>query len=172
MTATVDLAAAHAAIVPMIRTIPDATLDWRPGGDEWSIKQIIGHLAHANDFYVLIVDEARASSFGTVVPRPELDGWQRMVATDAAVAECTTTQAALDCFELTYQGMLAVLDGITPHELDRPFVFRRPDAEPYTTTLRQRVIQTAASHICEHQDHLSDMLARWRAAQQRDEELG
>src|SRR5258706_11670660 len=158
MTATAELAAAHAAIVPMIRTIPDAALDWRAGDEEWSIKQIIGHLAHANDFYVMIVDEARATSFGTVVPRPELDGWQRMAATYAAVAECRSTQAALDCFERTYQGMLAILYGITADELDRRFVFHRPDAEPYTTTLRQRVIQTAASHICEHQAHLSDTL--------------
>jgi uncharacterized damage-inducible protein DinB len=172
MTATADLAVAHAAIGPMIRTIPDAALDWRPSGEEWSIKQIIGHLAHASDFYIMIVDEARATSFGTVVPRPELDGWQRMVATDAAVAACTTTQAALDCCERAYQGMLAVLDGITPNELDWPFGFHRPDAEPYTTTLRQRVIQTAASHICEHQTHLSETLARWQTAQQHDEKLG
>ncbi|MFL5805472.1 MAG: DinB family protein [Roseiflexaceae bacterium] len=202
MTATAELVAAHAAIVPMIRTIPDAALDWRAGDEEWSIKQIIGHLAHANDFYVMIVDEARATSFGAVVPRPELDGWQRMAATDAAVAECRSTQAALDCFERTYsnpksfvnrhraprsavlgsqfsvlvgllyQGMLAILYGITADELDWRFVFRRPDAEPYTTTLRQRVIQTAASHICEHQAHLFGTLARWRAAQQHDEKLG
>ena len=66
----------------------------------------------------------------------------------------------------------ADLDAITPDVIDRPFVFHRPDAEPYTTTLRQRVIQTAASHISEHQAHLSDTLVRWQATQQYDEKPG
>ena len=78
--------AAHDEIVATIRTIPDAALDWQPASEDWTLKYVIGHLAHANDFYVMIVDEARAMSFGNVRLHPELEGFRRMMATAAAVA--------------------------------------------------------------------------------------
>jgi len=96
-----DVVVAHDAVVSLIQAIPDAALDWQPDND-WSLRQIIGHLAHANDFYVMIADEARTTHFGTIQLHPELAGWQQMVATDATIAQCTTTQAVLDCFESTY----------------------------------------------------------------------
>jgi DinB superfamily len=162
---TADIRDAHDSAIALIRTIPNAALDWQPGSDAWSLKQIIGHLAHANDFYVMIVGEVRATRFGTVHLHPDLAGWQQMLATDAAVAACTTTLTALDCFERTYRGMLDVLDTLRPEEIEQPFVFRRPGDEPLPTTLRQRVILMAAEHLREHQPHLSDMLARWQTAQ-------
>jgi len=167
VTATGDLVAAHAEVVAVIQAIPDVTLDWQPGGEDWSLKQIIGHLAHANDFYIMIVDQARASNFGIVRLHRELAGWQRMADTDAQVAQCASVLAAQDCFERTYQRMLAVLQNSTPEELDQPLVFYswRQDAEPENTTLRQRVIQRAAEHIREHQAQLTDTLARWQATQ-------
>ena len=39
----------------------------------------------------------------------------------------------------------------------------QPDAQPETTTLRQRVLQTAADHLREHQAQLAETLVRWRA---------
>src|SRR5215470_17424690 len=94
-----DLAAAHDETVGVIRAIPDAALDWPPGGAEWPLKRIIGHLAHANDFYMMILDEVFAANFGHVRLHDGLPGFQRMAATDAAVAGCSSTTAALDCFE-------------------------------------------------------------------------
>ena len=38
----------------------------------------------------------------------------------------------------------------------------QPDAEPVTTTLRDRVIQMAASHLREHQTQMLETLARWQ----------
>ena len=163
---------AHDSVVPLISTIPDAALGWQPSSDSWSLKQIISHLAHANDFYVMIVDEARATRFGTLQLHPNLVGWQQMLATDAAVAACTTTVAVLDCFERTYQGMLDVLADIQPQELDQPFIFWQPDNQPYTTTLRQRVIQMAAEHMREHQVHLSDTLTLWQTTEEMVQERG
>jgi GNAT superfamily N-acetyltransferase len=164
-TVTADLIAAHDLVVSLIQAIPDTALDWSPPADDWSLKRIVGHLAHANDFYVMIVDEARAADFGTVTLHADLAGWRQMIATDAAIAQCSATQEAWACFERTYQRMLAVLENVTRAELDRPFVFCRPDAEPLTTTLRQRVVAMAAHHMREHQPHLSDTLERWRATQ-------
>src|ERR671926_155694 len=82
---TAAIVDAHDAVVPLIRTIPDAALDWQPSSDVWSLKQIISHLAHANDFYVMIVNEVRTTRFGTVQLHRDLAGWQQMLATDAAV---------------------------------------------------------------------------------------
>jgi DinB superfamily len=162
---TAAIVDAHDAVVPLIRTIPDAALDWQPNTDVWSLKQIISHLAHANDFYVMIVDEVRATRFGTVQLPPDLTGWQQMAATDAAVAVCRTTLGVLNCFERTYRRMLEVLATIRGEELDLPFVFWQRDNQPYTTTLRQRVIQMAAEHLREHQVHLSNTLALWQTTQ-------
>lgn len=39
VTATGDLVAAHAAVVAVIQAIPDVTLDWQPGGEDWSLKR-------------------------------------------------------------------------------------------------------------------------------------
>ena len=162
-TVTVELEAAHDAVVADIAAIPDAALDWRPGGEEWPIRQIVGHLAHANDFYAMIVEEARAQDLGEVTLHPGLPGWQAMQATDAAVAACADVRALLDCFERSFGRLLALLRGITPQELDRPFVLRSPQPT-VTTTLRERVIRTAAEHLREHQTHLAETLARWREA--------
>ena len=163
-TVTADLEAAHAAVVADIAAIPGAALDWRPGGEEWPIRQIVGHLAHANDFYVMIVDAARAAQFGEVTLHPGLPGWGQMQDTDAAVAACADASAVLECFERTYQRLLARLCGLTPEELDRPFVLRSPQPT-VTTTLRERAVRTAAEHLREHQTHLAETLARWRKAQ-------
>ena len=162
MSATGEIEAAHAELAVTIAAIPDVALDWQPGGDEWSLKQVIGHLAHANAFYITIVEQARAAGFGTVRLRRGSAGWRRMLATDSAVAACTTTAGALDCFEQAYQQALALLRTLSPDELDRSFVFRswQPGAEPVTTTLRQRVIQAMADHLREHQAQLAAVSAR------------
>lgn len=163
--ATADLTAAHDEVVTLIRTMPDVALDWQPGGTDWSVRQIVSHLAHANDFYVMIVDEVHVSKFGTARLHRELPGVQRMAATDAEVAGCTTVLATLDCFERAYQRMWTVLNALTPEELDRPFVLYswQPDAGPETTSLRQRVIRRATEHLQEHQAQLKDTLTRWQA---------
>ena len=118
----------------------------------------------------MIVEEARASAFGAVrLDRyRELAGWQRMQATDAAVAQCATVPEALNRFEAAYERLLAVLHGLTPVELDRPFVLYEPQpaAKPVTTTLRRRVVAMAASHLREHQAQVAETLSHWRAADQ------
>ena len=162
-TVMADLEAAHDAVVADVAAIPDAALDWRPGGEEWPVRQIVGHLAHANDFYVMIVGSARAADFGEAELHPGLPDWRRMQDTDAAVAACADVPAVLDCFERTYGRLLALLRGLTPEELDRPFVLRSPQPT-VTTTLRERVVRTAAEHLREHQVHLAETLARWRVA--------
>ena len=162
----VALLVAHDAIVDSIRTIPDAALDWRPDDADWPLKYIISHLAHANDFYVMIVDEAGAADFRSITLRPELAGFQAMAETDTAVAHCTTVAAALACFERTYQRLLARLDGLSLEELDRPFTIAytwQPEAPPETTTLRQRVVEMAARHLREHQVQIEETLARWQS---------
>jgi uncharacterized damage-inducible protein DinB len=164
VTATGEVEAAHDGVVALIGVLPDAALDWQPGSDEWSPKQVIGHLAHANDFYVTILEEARAAHFSTVRLHRDSAGWRRMLATDAAVAQCTTGSAALDHFERVYQQTLVALENILPEELDQPFVFYtwHPDAQPVNTTLRQRVIHQMADHLREHQSQLVDLLACWQ----------
>ena len=165
-TTTAELEAARDAVVPTIAALPDAALDWQPGDEEWSLRRIAGHLAHANDFYVMIVEETRAQGFGEVTFHPGLPGWRRMQDTDDAVAECAGVPAVLDSFERTYGRLLALLCGLTPEELDQPFVLRSPQpTQPtVTTTLRERVVRTAAEHLREHQAHLAETLARWREA--------
>lgn len=164
LTVTVEVEAAHARVVALIGAMPDAALNWQPGGDEWSPRQVIGHLAHANDFYVIILEQARAARFGTVRLHRDSAGWRRMLATDAAVAQCTTSSAVLDHFERGYQKALVHLKNISTEELDRPFAFYtwHPDAQLVNTTLRQRVIHEMANHLKEHQAQLADLLARWQ----------
>src|SRR5262245_55889409 len=161
-----DLAAAHDDTVAIIRTTPDAALDWPPGGAEWPLRRIVGHLAHANDFYIMIVDEAFAANFGHVRLHDGLPGFQRMAATDAAMAGCSSSAAALDCFERTYTRLQALLGTIALADLERPFVLATPQTDGAPTTIRQRVIRMAAAHLREHQPHLNDILTRWQAAQQ------
>jgi hypothetical protein len=161
-----DLATARDETVALIAAIPDAALGWRPGDDERAPRQTIGHLAHACDFYVMIVEEARASEFGDVRLSSELAGGRRMEATDAEVAGCAATPDALASFERAHSRLLAVLAGVTSEELDRAFHFHEPraGAEPRTTTLRRRVLTMAALHLREHHDQLAGTLANWRSA--------
>jgi uncharacterized damage-inducible protein DinB len=165
-TPTAQVTEAQDAVVALIRAIPDAALDWQPGDDAWSLKRTIAHVAHAYDFYLLIIEQTRASDFGTVGLRPEQPGWQHLVATDEAVLRCTTVAETFDQLESAYQRALAVFSRLAPDELDRAFVLTswRPDVAPETTTLRVRVLETAASHLREHQSQLAETLAHWRAA--------
>jgi hypothetical protein len=166
-TVLADLLAAHDEVLPLMRTVPDIALDWRPATEEFSFKQILVHLTHANDFYLMIVEEVRAANFGIVRLHEELPGWQRMGATDAEAWQCTTVPALCDCFERAYQRMFAILQVITAEELDRPFVLysMQTNIEPLHTTLRRRVIEMAANHIHEHHAQLADILARWQTTQ-------
>lgn len=164
---TAELVAAHDGVAAAIGALPDAALDWQPGGGAWSLKQVIGHLAAANDFYLMVVEEARATAFGTVRLHSGLVGWQRALAADAEVARCEGAPAALEAVERAYRRLLAVLEGLTSKELDRPFVFldQQPGEPPATTTtLRARVLARAVGHLREHQAQVADTLARWRAA--------
>lgn len=83
-----DLATAHDEVASSIQSIPQAALDWQAqdGSSAWTLRQTASHLAHSNDFYITIVEEAAATGFGHVNMRPELAGLQRMAGTDAAVA--------------------------------------------------------------------------------------
>ena len=63
-TVTADLEAAHDAVVADIAALPDAALDWRPGGEEWPVRRIVGHLAHANDFYYRVAATCSTTSSG------------------------------------------------------------------------------------------------------------
>jgi uncharacterized damage-inducible protein DinB len=159
------VAEAHAAVVALIKTIPDAALDWRPSVDEWSLKQTIAHVAHAYAFYLTIIEETRASEFGDVYLISGSAGWRRIEATDSAVMQCATVAAVLDQLALTYQSAMAIFESLTPEELDRPFLLHawRPDAETEHCTFRLRVLQTAAQHLREHQAQVADFLARWQA---------
>jgi uncharacterized damage-inducible protein DinB len=162
---TAGLAAAHDEVAAYIRGLPDEALDWRDDDENWSLKQTIAHISHAYDFYVMIVDETLAAGFGTVRLHPELAGWQRLVATDAAVNACATVTAALDLFNEAHERLMLSFAQLTPADLDYEFVLLpwQPDAEAVTTTLRRRVLETATDHLREHQAQMSDTLARWRA---------
>jgi uncharacterized damage-inducible protein DinB len=162
--ALATLNTAYDAVAPLIQAIPDESLDWRPGEDEFSLKQIVVHLTHANDFYLMIVEEVRAANFSIVRLHRESLGWQRMAATDAEAMQCTSVAALSECFERAYQRLLTTLMEVTKGELERPFVLysMQPDTEPLTTTLRHRVFLTAADHLREHQAQLADTLAQWR----------
>ena len=167
---TSPVEAAHDAVAATIQAMPEAALTWRREGDDWAPQQLIGHLASANDFYVMVVEEARRTAFGVVRIHTDLPGWQRMRATDRAVAEAGGVAAALAEFERSYARALAVLRGITPEELDRSFTidFDQPDAESGATTLRRRVVDQMASHLHDHHAQLAAMLDGWRAAHERE----
>jgi uncharacterized damage-inducible protein DinB len=164
--ATAELSAAHEAVTALIGIIPDEALDWQPGEGGWSLKQTIGHIAHAYDFYVAIIEQARADQFGTVRLQAKSPGWYRLLAIDAAIAQCASVPAVLERMAQTYQRALAVFEGLTAEELDRSFVFYtwRADAQPEPTTLRRRVLQTAADHLREHRGQLAETFAQWKAA--------
>jgi uncharacterized damage-inducible protein DinB len=160
------LRAAHQRVAALIGTLPDAALDWQPDEDSWSPKRIVAHIAHAYDFYLLIVEQARATDFGTARLDPSLPGWRRVEATDAAMLACRDVPATLDQLAATRDRALATFEAITPDELDRPFMLAswRPDAAPQTTTLRHRVLEMAADHLDEHHTQLAETLSRWRQA--------
>jgi hypothetical protein len=160
------LEAAHAAMLAGIRTIPDAALPWRPAGGEFSLQEIIAHLAEANEFYLTIVEAARSARFGMVELQPQSAAWNRILATVSTVRECQTVSAALAHFERTYERVLGSLSSLSPEEMDRGFVFRtwQPDAKAIPTTLRRRVVREMANHLREHEQQLVDTLTAWRAA--------
>jgi DinB superfamily len=165
---TADLSAAHGEVAQLIATIPGAALDWQPSDDDWSLKRIAARVTHAYDFYLTIVEQARTQGFGMVRLTPDMPSWQRIVATDAEVARCEPTAAVLAYFTQAYEQAMAVVRGLSPEELDRPFTFVtwRPDAVAEPTTLSRRVPATAAKHLSEHRAHIATTLSAWQRAQQ------
>ena len=151
-----ELRAVHAETIERIQLITDDALDWAPDATQWSLRQVIGHLAHAYDFYGMIVEQARATNFASVSLHPGLEGWQRMLATDAGVARTRTSHEALAWYEEAYQRLITVLITLTEEELDHPFTFTdpHPNAEPIVTTLRVRVMQMVTTHMREHHGQL------------------
>jgi hypothetical protein len=52
-----------------------------------------------------------------------------------------------------------MLISLTPQDLDRPFQIYEFSTAAQTTTLRQRVIQTATEHMYEHLAQIQSLLA-------------
>jgi len=159
-----DLIAAHDEVAPLFQTVPAEAFDWQPTEGEFTIKQILVHLTHANDFYLMILEEVQISNFGIVHLHTELPGWQRMGATDAEAMQCTTTTALYTCFEQAFWRLLTELEKLTIQEFDHPFMLYeiQPSAVAQTTTLRQRVLKMAADHIREHKEQLVQTLGQWQ----------
>jgi uncharacterized damage-inducible protein DinB len=146
-----ELDAASQAVASFIQTIPDTALDQQVDSDAWSVKQIIAHLAHSHNFYMMIVSLARENHFVEVLLSPSLSGWQQVRGTNKRVRACTTSAAAANIFQDTFAQLRAMLISLTPQDLDRPFqMYELETSTAHITTLRQRVIQTATEHMYEH----------------------
>ncbi len=155
-----ELDAASQAVASFIQTIPDTALD-QPGATEaWSVKQIIAHLAHSHNVYMMIVTLARETHFVEARLTPALAGWQSVRVTNAQVRSCTTSAAAANIFQDTFAQLRAMLISLTPQDLDRPFpMYELETPTAHLTTLRQRVIQTATEHLHEHLAQIQSSLA-------------
>lgn len=172
-TALIDLVTAYDDVASLFQAVPDDSLDWRPHKDEFSLKQILVHLTHANDFYLMIVEETLAMNFAVVRLHSGLPGWQRMGVTDAEAWQCQNVASLYECFERAFQRLLTVLAGITDEDFERVFVLyeMQPEAEARTVTLAERVIQMAASHLREHRAQLAETLTGWQSTQMAPEWL-
>ena len=154
-----ELDAASQAVASFIQTIPDASLDQQVDTDAWSVKQIIAHLAHSHNFYMMIVSLARENHFVEVLLSPSLSGLQQVRATNQQVRACTTSAAAAKIFQDTFAQLQAMLISLTPQDLDRPFqMYELETTTAQITTLRQRVIQTATEHLYEHLAQIQSLL--------------
>ena len=155
-----ELDAASQAVASFIQTIPDTALDQQVETDAWSVKQIIAHLAHSHNFYMIIVTLARENQFVEVHLSPSLSGWQQVRVTNEQVRACTTSAAAANIFQGTFAQLRAMLISLTPQDLDRPFpMVELETTTAQITTLRQRVIQTATEHLYEHLAQMQSSLA-------------
>ncbi|MFN8487907.1 MAG: DinB family protein [Caldilineaceae bacterium] len=162
-----DLVATHGEVSPLFQSVPNESLNWKFDENGWSVKQILVHLTHANDFYLMILEEARAANFGAVRLHTELPGWQRMVATDTEAWQCGNVAELYNCFGQAFQRLMADLETFTEDELDQPFELyeMQPNAKALPTTLRQRVLQIAENHLREHKDQLTETLVHWQSIQ-------
>ena len=146
-----ELDATGQAVASFIQTIPDTALNQQVDTDAWSVKQIIAHLAHSHNFYMIIVTLARENHFVEVHLSPSLSGWQQVRVTNEQVRACTTSAAAANIFQDTFAQLRAMLISLTPQDLDRPFqMYELETTTAQITTLRQRVIQTATEHMYQH----------------------
>jgi hypothetical protein len=159
-----QLQKAQAEFTDLVSMIPYDALDWQPAGNEWPLRETIAHVAHAYDFYSLILNLARASNFTTVTMYRDLPGWQALRVTDAAIKACHTSDELLAAFNQAFAKALTHFQTITPEELDIPFTYDHasPDEAPYTTTLRHRILEKATEHAHEHIPQITNTLAQWR----------
>lgn len=160
-----ELRGAHERAAAAIRAIPAEAFDWRiPDG--WAPRQLAAHLTSANDFYLMILEEARAAAWGDVLPHGGMASWRRVRTTWDDVDRCAGVAAAAELFERSRVRLVAALAGLAAVELDRPFVFHdpQPDAGVEETTLRRRIFGPAVGHTLEHLAQLEEMLAGWRSA--------
>lgn len=164
-----ELQASHEQVVALARTIPDEAFDWQPDADSWSLKRTLAHITSAYDFYVMIVEQARAADFGTVSLPLDSAVWQPMRATESMALACKDVASLLDLLASVYGWTLLEFQGITSDELDRSLVLMpwQDGGKPETTTLRARVLEMATRHLREHHQQLEETLAAWRKQSQQ-----
>ena len=151
-------------IATEIDQLPPDAFDWKSSDDEWSCREIVAHVSHANDFYVMICEEAVQSEFGLVELTRQLPGYALMVQTNGAVLSVSSIDEANSLFEERFQRLITVLDELSVEKLARPFTLSLDwSNEPaHSTTLRRRVIDVAREHMIEHRAQLADTVAKWR----------
>jgi hypothetical protein len=149
--------------------VPDEALDYKPGGDDYSIRDLVTHVANSMIMYNALLDDierleyaevrlAATGEFGQEVPHRRIEERRQLPPRNA------DKTGTLDQMEEVHDKLAARLRDLS-HEV---YVRRAPvyyvgSNEPYPTAASD-IIGWLSDHYREHVPHLAELLERYRTS--------
>ena len=145
------IAATAAKLASLTAELSEAQLNQAPAAGKWSVREILSHLADAEIVFAFRIRQTLSEPHHVIQPFDQ-DHWAKPYLRYSA-------QLAIATFTAVRNWNLAVINGLTPEDLQRPVTH----PERGTMTL-QTVVETMGGHDMNHIHQIEGIVSRSASA--------
>ncbi|MBG0770963.1 MAG: DinB family protein, partial [Anaerolineaceae bacterium] len=142
-----------------LKPIPDSGLDWREGGEGWSIRQIIHHVAEDCNVYAFIIERALATP-GCKITFGEFPGnepWGERLGWDTKPVEI-----ALELMHV-HRKFIAEMVSLLPDQLDNEVHYFNDEGKELGKGNVENMLKMLSEHMEEHTATIQRIAAEHQA---------
>jgi uncharacterized damage-inducible protein DinB len=146
--------------------VPDEALDYKPVGDDYSIRDLLSHMSGVMEMYMRTLKKIREAEYEEVrlvagTPESEPHYGDRLKVRAGRAVRLEDRTGLLDELEANHDRLAAMLRERVEEEFGRQApVYYVGSEEPYPTSGRD-ILGWVTNHYREHIAHVAELLERW-----------
>ncbi|MBG0788110.1 MAG: DinB family protein, partial [Anaerolineaceae bacterium] len=129
-----------------LKPVPDSGLDWREGGEGWSIRQIIHHVAEDCTVYTFIIERALATP-GTKMVFGDFPGNEPWA--DALGWDAKPVATALELMHVQRK-FIAEMVSLLPDKLENEMLYFNDEGKDLGKGNVESMLKMLTEHMNEH----------------------